>query len=156
MRQKQSWQPMRPATLRVSEHVRELAKDNQVIADHIEASKEVWMNDRYTVIVYRHGGDDGWVKVLSVRRNDRGAVRDWRHVQKIKTEIAGANVEGIQLFPAEDRLVDSANQTWIWCFPPGVRLPLGFDSRAIGTPEEAAAMGARQRPFEEGVLSDVA
>lgn len=148
------WQPMQRARMVTPEHVREMAESSQVVADHIKMSQEMWVNDRYTVIVYRRESD-GSVECLSIRRNDRGAVRDWRHMQKIKTELAGAGTEAFQMFPAESRVVDTANQTWLWCLPPGVRMPVGFHERVIEGPEAAAKVGARQREFEEGVLSEV-
>lgn len=114
--------------------------------------REMWKNDKYTVTVYRH--DDGVIRLLSIKRNDGGAVRDWRHMQKIKNELAGRETEAIQLFPAESRLVDTANQTWLWCFPPGTQLPLGFPDRAVGGPEEAAEVGAHQREFEPGIIDE--
>jgi hypothetical protein len=146
-----TWQPMRRGTLIVPAKTRELAKTDQVAAERIDRSDEVWLNDRYTVIVYRR--QDGTVECLSIRRNDRGAVRDWRHMQKIKNELAGPETEAFQIFPAESRLVDSANQTWLWVLRPGMQIPAGFTERSIGSPEEAAAIGARQRDFEEGIAS---
>ena len=61
----------------------------------------------------------------------------------------------MQIFPMKKRVVDSANQTWIWCLPPDMELPLGFPEGDIGFPEEAAAMGAKQRAFEPGILDEV-
>lgn len=114
--------------------------------------REMWKNDRYTVTVTRN--DEGHVTCLSIKRNDGGAVRDWRHMQKIKNQLAGSEAEAIQLFPAESRLVDTANQTWLWVFPPGVKLPLGFPDRAVGGPEEAEEVGAHQREFEPGIMDE--
>ncbi|MGH3430252.1 MAG: DUF7694 domain-containing protein, partial [Mycobacteriales bacterium] len=46
---------------------------------------------------------DGFVRHLSIRRQDRQAARDWRDFQRIKTEIAGPDTEAVELFPAEGR-----------------------------------------------------
>jgi hypothetical protein len=148
--QKTRWQPMERAVRIIPEKLRKAAETDPAVASHLEANDEMWKNDRYTVTVFRR--DDGTVECLSIKRNDKGAVRDWRHMQKIKTELAGADAEGFQIFPAEDRLVDTANQTWIWCLPPGVRIPCGFTERLTGGPEEAEKVGASQREFEDGLL----
>jgi len=86
---------------------------------------EMWRNGLYVVTVTRR--EDGSVAELSIRREDRKAPRDWRHFQRIKTEIAGADVEAVELYPAEDRLMDTANQFYLWCLSPGERFPLGFN-----------------------------
>ena len=111
--------------------------------------REVWQNDRYTVIVERDGGG-GWVRCLSVRRNDRGPDIPWRHLQRIKSQLAGDETEAVELYPAESRLVDTANQRWLWCLPPGEKVPLGInDGRHVLGPEDAARVGARQAGFED-------
>lgn len=82
---------------------------------------------------------------LSIRRNDRDAIHDWRHLQRIKNELLGAEWEGVELYPAESRKVDAANQFHLWCWP--FRLPFGFQERDVSDDvERAAAVGARQRP----------
>jgi len=89
---------------------------------------------------------------LSIRRNDRGVVSDWRDVQLIKNELAGPECEGVQLFPAESRLVDTANQYYIYCIlDPSVRFPFGFEERLVA---EGSTGGSVQRPFEPGTRPD--
>lgn len=108
---------------------------------------ELWQNDRYTVSVARQ--PEGWVELLSVRRNDREPDMPWRHLQRIKTELAGEDAEAIELYPAESRLLDTANQRWLWCFPPGFIVPRGFNNgRIVAGPEEAAKVGAKQAALE--------
>jgi hypothetical protein len=103
---------------------------------------EMWKNHRYTVIVGRD--DNGHVEHISLRRNDRKPTMPWRDLQRIKTELAGADAEAIELFPAEDRVVDCANQRHLWVWPPGEQIGIGFEHGMRGTPEEAAAFGAVQ------------
>ena len=110
----------------------------------VAADREVWLNDRYVVLVERRA--DGSASCLSVRRTDRKAVRDWRHLQQIKNELAGPVAEAVELYPAESRLVDTANQTWLWCLPPGEQVSVGFRERLVLDPREARAAGAVQRP----------
>lgn len=109
---------------------------------------EIWMNDLYVVHVTR--GDSGDVAHLGVRRTDRGVEFPWRDLQRIKTQLAGAETEAVELFPAESRLVDTANHRWLWCLPPGERLPVGFnDGRHITGPEDAKRIGAGQANLEK-------
>lgn len=56
-------------------------------------------------------------KVMSkmmIRRNDSEPIREWHVLQRIKTEILGAEVMAIQVFPKESELVDVANLYWLF------------------------------------------
>jgi hypothetical protein len=99
---------------------------------------------------------------LSFKRNDRAAVRDWRHFQAIKNEVAGPEREAIEIFPPESNLVDAANEYHLFVLPEGVQSPLGFDGGpavldANDTMDWAAYLhaggqsGARQRAWEDGI-----
>jgi len=91
------------------------------------------------------GNRDGWIH-LSIRHNDRRAVRDWRHFQRIKNELLGEEREALEIYPAESRLVDEANSYHLWVMPTGQQVPVGFnEGRMVGTSEEASQVGARQR-----------
>lgn len=104
------------------------------------APSEMWMSDRYTAIISREGGN---ISCISVRRNDRRPDIPWRHLQAIKSEIAGDEAEAVELFPAESRLVDTANQRWLWIADGMVRV--GFNAgRQVGTNDTARLFGARQ------------
>lgn len=107
----------------------------EYVAEAMELTKaeEVFINDVYQVSRSRFVamGDTPMVH-LSIRRLDREAVRDWRDVQQIKNELVGAECEGVELFPAESRLVDIANQFHYWFFEdPKIRFPFGFDVRLV-------------------------
>lgn len=107
---------------------------------------------------------DGWAGLveLSIRRNDRGTAKDWRHFQRIKNDIMGPDREGCELYPAQSRLVDNANQYHLWVLPVGASFPFGFQYGAVSddehhghvmTPEQrAAATNAVQRPLPEDWL----
>lgn len=112
----------------------------------------VYMNERYQVNVQviraPFGPDTGDVFWLSIKRRDREVIHDWRELQAIKNQIVGDEHEGFEVYPAESRLVDSANQFHLWVFAdPKVRLPVGFRTREVIGARAAAAWGARQRPF---------
>jgi hypothetical protein len=86
----EAWSPMQPAVrvpLRPEQKsaLRATGAEDALI-DELQ-NREMWKNELYTVMVTRH--PDGWVQELSIRRNDRQAIHDWRHFQRIKTEIAG-------------------------------------------------------------------
>lgn len=106
----------------------------------------MFVNDRYTVIVRSLDSRPGWLW-LSIRRNDRRAVRDWRDLQRIKTELAGPEREAVELYPAESRLVDTSNQYHLWVAPDGVRFPIGYDERLLLDAADARSAHAKQRPL---------
>ncbi len=144
--QPRPWQPMRRAVPVILPELAEMARDDPALAKTIEDSGEMWKNDLYVVSVRRFA--EGGVERLSIRRDDRKAARDWRHFQRIKNDIAGPEVEAVELFPAESRLVDSANQFWLWCMPPGMQWPFGFKERAVADQDPEFPL-SRQRPLEE-------
>lgn len=88
---------------------------------------------------------------LTFKRNDRAAVRDWRHFQAIKNEVAGPEREAVEIFPPESQLVDAANEYHLWVLPEGMLAPVGFYDRAV-LPGGEFGKG-RQREFEEGLPS---
>ena len=97
------------------------------------------------------GQDLGDVAWLSIKRRDREVIRDWRDLQAIKNAIVGPEHEGFELYPAESRLVDTANQFHLFVFMDRrVRMPVGFVDREVTGTAEAMAVGARQREPREG------
>ena len=149
---RRGWQPLRraekipPSEEKVAAF-RAAAEARGVDPERAEAvlreESEIVMNDRYVVHVRRHA--DGWIHELSIRRTDRGPEFPWRDLQRIKNEVAGPEVEAVELFPAESRLMDTANQRWLWCAPPGVLFPFGFNAgRQVASPDEVRPLGARQ------------
>jgi hypothetical protein len=105
---------------------------------------DVFMNDQYTVIRYARGD---WHH-LSIRRNDRKPCRDWRDFQQIKNELCGLEREGMELYPADSRVVDTANQFHIWVLPAGHAIPCGYSQGSKVGPDEHVIPGAVQRAFE--------
>lgn len=110
---------------------------------------ESWMNDHYVVI--KKELPNGFTH-LSIRRTDRKACRDWRDFQQMKNQLCGDEREGVELYPAESRLVDTANQFHIWVAPPGTHIGCGYfmGRNVSGTDEAAKIPGAVQRDLEEG------
>ena len=85
---------------------------------------------------------------LSIKRVDREVIHDWRDLQEIKNAFVGPECEAIEVYPAESRLADSANQYHLWCFTnPEVRIPCGFQDRLVS---EESIGNSKQRPFKKG------
>lgn len=97
-------------------------------------AKEYWRNDKYQVSVFEDEATESFPALihLSIKRNDRAPIFSWRDIQAIKNQLVGPENEGVQLFPAESRLVDGANQYHLWCFKdPEMRFPFGFANRVV-------------------------
>jgi len=109
-------------------------------------SEEVYLNDVYQVAVRRGLKTKiGSVTHLSIKRLDKKAQMDWRHLQYIKNELVGEENEGCELFPAESRLVDGANQFHLWVFEDqSIRFPFGFNARLV---TDVKIIGETQRKF---------
>jgi hypothetical protein len=115
---------------------------------------KVVKNSRYTVSIRRVDLEMPFGKALhlSIRRNDRAPIHDWRDLQRIKNELMGPESEAIELYPANSRLVDAANQYHLWLFE-SFEFKFGFDNRDVSEPDEAAKVGAVQKPFEPDMLA---
>jgi hypothetical protein len=84
---------------------------------------------------------------LSIKRIDREPIHDWRDLQEIKNMLVGPECEAVEIYPAESRLVDTANQYHLWVFSdPNVTIPLGFFTRLV---DDKPLAKAKQRPFKE-------
>ena len=110
-----------------------------------------YANSRYHVALWFDGSDDHpmgkWIH-LSIKDHDRSARHDWRDLQRIKNELVGPECEAIEIYPAESRLVDTANQYHLYVFQDW-KPPQGFDCRLVADGTSAFAPNAEQRPFEE-------
>lgn len=113
-----------------------------------EEIKEIYVNNLYQVSVLRNlrwGADGPKLIRLSIKRRDKKALHDWRDLQRIKNELVGEENEAIELYPAESRLVDTANQYWLWVLENSKeRFPFGFVDRWVSNVSEN---GTVQRPF---------
>ena len=122
-------------------------------------TEEVWVNDKYIVhkrIDLPMGNNSGALLThLSVRNTDNTPIRDWREMQYIKNELVGEDKEGFELFPKENRLVDTANQFHIWVFQDSENgIPIGFSERCVTDlcehPQHRHKLKVKgkQRPFD--------
>lgn len=151
--------PLEPAAPKHESHdaIREATKIMMGVSDE-EAEAiiqrctdgEWFMNELYTVIRKEIDDNPYWpcpIIHLSIRRNDREPITDWRHMQKIKNEVTDPEFDAIQLYPKESRLVDSANQYHLWVFASqDFMLPVGWTTRMVSETEVA---NSKQRPLEQ-------
>lgn len=116
------------------------------------ADSYVFANEVYQVMVRIVSGD--WL-MLSIRRNDRETIMDWRDMQWIKNQLLGTEIEAVQVFPAESRLVDTSNQYWLFAsVDPDFRFPFGFTQRMVTEALRVQVQGhgsSQQRPFADHV-----
>ena len=117
----------------------------------------VYGNEIYTVLMWQ-GKDvdtylhemvvDAWsgkCAYLSIRRNDREPCDSWRDFQEIKNQLCGPEREAVQVYPAESRLMDTANQYHLWVMPEGEIFPMGyFTPRIVVGNEIHRGTNARQ------------
>jgi hypothetical protein len=148
------WKPLKPALIHPTEIPKILAncakvgmsKEDAAKVVHQTMATPIFKNDKYQVSVYEIPAvQGGWPALihLSIKRLDKEPIFDWRDMQKIKNNLLGPEHEGVQLFPAESRKVDGANQFHMFCLKDITQFPFGFTDRLIvDEPPE----GGKQRP----------
>src|SRR6266536_2105810 len=82
-----------------------------------EPETDVYLNSRYQVHVQRqasqkNGGPD--LVHLSFKRRDRYILVPYQDKLRIKDELVHPECEGVELYPARSREVDTANQYHLW------------------------------------------
>lgn len=157
-----NWQPLvllRPdQTFRRPEVTAETAKHYGInldeaneLLDREEAKCRYYINNLYQAQVSFSTvdwfGQSKDIAMLNVRRRDGAMIWDWRHLQRIKNELFGDEVEGVQLFPAESRLVDTSNKWSIWVLLDGTKMPFGWTERDVLDQTVKGVPGMRQRPL---------
>lgn len=132
-------------------------------------SDEIWLNDLYQVTVdYMKSdepdaqqGRDGMLH-LSIHTHSRDPVRDWRHLQAIKNEVAGEDRCAVEVFPPEEFLVDTSNEYHLWVLPQGVNLPFMWQDRFVSSDRQAQEYNeareaghhkGKQEPWEPGITT---
>ena len=84
-----------------------------------------YINDIYRVL---HHDKNGPCERLSIRRLDGAPCNSWSDFQQIKNELLGPEVEAIQVYPAESRLLDTDNVYHLFV----VNIKVGFNfGRAV-------------------------
>ncbi len=123
---------------------------------HKDIYAEIYVNDIYQVAVYRNEDADDLVHVeelkgrctwLSIKRRDKRPVNNWQDMQTIKNRLVGVNCDAIQMFPAESRMVNTANQYHLIVLPEGQGLPFGWGKRAVSTEDRSAKDHSSSQSF---------
>lgn len=120
----------------------------------------IFVNSRYQVTLFHCEDDErfGPVIHLSIKSRENSATaHDWRDMQRIKNELLGPEVEAVEVFPAESRLVDTSNQYHLFCFPGEIGGFPGLANRRVKLPwtishtrlvSESVTGSSCQRPFD--------
>lgn len=112
-------------------------------------SERVVINEDYQVAIRVIPAKENWPALihLSIKRLDRSPIHDWRELQEIKNAICGVEAEAVELYPAESRRVDSANQYHLWVLLDNLVFPFGFSNRIV---TEESIAGSQQRSLGKG------
>ena len=118
----------------------------------LKGTEQFFANSHYLVFVRAMESDNLEVPHgmhLSMRTVENDTRHDWREMQRVKNELAGPDWEAVELYPAESRVVDAANQYHLWCVP--FRIGMGFEGRFVRDADDPFSNGARQRAHVPGV-----
>lgn len=124
--------------------------DAAVTATQLKNQK-IWKNSRYQVNVEAlESLTEGLPEMLwlMIKRLDQKPLgkEHFRDLQRIKNEIVGPECEGVELYPAESRLVDVANTYHLFVMhSTRYRWPFGLNQRGV---DPNSVGGAVQEPFE--------
>lgn len=130
-------------------------QDPDILAGH----EQFWSNSHYLVFtrVIEPSSEYDRDKIvdpdappmvhLSMRTVENDTRHDWREMMRVKNDLLGPEWEGAELYPAESRVVDTANQYHLWCVQ--FTFPFGFNARLSLDKGEAPVLGAKQRAFAE-------
>ena len=85
----------------------------------------IYKNHKFFVFIWDEvPTTKGVARKIMVRQHDQKPIANhWREMQNIKNEFFGAEAVAVEYYPAESKLVDSANLYWLWVFPDDV-LPI--------------------------------
>jgi hypothetical protein len=125
----------------------------EVIDQLIEHSiaGQIFKNDTYQVQIMPVPKSEDWPEMvqLSIKRLDREPIHDWRELQTIKNELVGPYNEAVELYPSEQRIVDTANQYFLYCLTdPEISFPFGIvPAKPVRT--DAPLHKAKNRKFHE-------
>ena len=104
---------------------------------HKNVKTEIWKNNVVQVMVRAVPVKEWnmvvlWLSVKDLWKTEF-VCRDWRLMQRVKNEVCGTEASALEVYPAQSRLVDAANQFHLWAFPPAIELPIGFTRRDVIT-----------------------
>jgi phosphorylcholine metabolism protein LicD len=104
-------------------------------------ASDVWYaNDLYQVAVDYISYKDKGIIHLSMKTHDRSTSIPWQHKQWIKNDICGDEMEAVELFPAESRMINTANQYHLWVME---AVPVGWECERVVTNLKPGGEGSR-------------
>ena len=81
------------------------------------APDPVW-SDLYTTQVLDVGAPWGWSQHLIIQRRDGEPISaEWDVLQAIKDDVLGADVFAVEVYPAQNALVNEVNRRHLWSIP---------------------------------------
>lgn len=109
-----------------------------LLREHLES--ETYVNSIYQIAVYRNEFADDLIHMdelkgrctwLSINRRDKRPVNNWQDMQTIKNRLVGKQCDAFQIFPSEDRMMNTANQYHLIVLPEDVSFPFGWKTRSV-------------------------
>ena len=109
-----------------------------MLREHLES--ETYVNSIYQIAVYRNEFADDLIHMdelkgkctwLSINRRDKRPVNNWQDMQTIKNRLVGKKCDAFQIFPSEDRMMNTANQYHLIVLPEDVSFPFGWNTRSV-------------------------
>jgi hypothetical protein len=97
-----------------------LDEDRQPI--ELSEGESWWQNSFYTVFrkeLAPEQGLEGPV-LLSIRRNDKKAIREWKHLQRVKNEVVDPEREAAEIFPPQSMVTSMDHEHHLFVTPVGV------------------------------------
>jgi hypothetical protein len=98
----------------------------------LEEGETYWKNSFYTVFrkdLEPSVGSDSAVR-LSIKHNQGKAIREWKHLQRIKNELVGADREAVEIFPPESMVTSLDNEHHLFVTPVGVTSIYVYEEKA--------------------------
>ena len=88
----------------------------------LEEGEQYWRNSFYLVLVKELDPSEGMTGAvrLDIRHNQDKAIREWKHLQRIKNELVGEEREGMEIFPPQSMIADMSNTHHLFVAPVGV------------------------------------
>lgn len=98
----------------------------------LEEGESWWRNSFYTVFRKELDPDiglEGAIR-LDIKRNDDKAVRDWRHLQRVKNEVVDEEREAAEIFPPQSMVTSLDHQHHLFIPPVGVTSIYIYEEKA--------------------------
>lgn len=94
-------------------------------AKHMEHVHSIWANSRFEAQAFQIPSAVGGIMQLVVARHGHIEPVSWNDMQRIKAELFGDSVYGMEIYPAESVTVEMKIRI-IWIMPEGWEPPCGL------------------------------